>query len=100
MAEQFPSVGRIVHYRSRGSADGMFPQMCRAAIVTGLPGPREGNVGGHRVSLCVLNPEGMYFNPEIDEDQGVSNGGPVVYLGGTWHWAEWGASCCEDCLTH
>lgn len=29
-----PSVGRIVHYVSRGSADGFFKPQCRAAIIT------------------------------------------------------------------
>ncbi len=32
--EQIPTVGRMVHYMSRGSADGVFPPMPRAATIT------------------------------------------------------------------
>jgi hypothetical protein len=68
-----PSVGRIVHYVSRGSADGEYSPECRAAIMTGVSS--TGNV-----SLCVLNPEGMYFTHPLPQDEDQS--------GGTWHWPE------------
>lgn len=70
---QQPSVGRIVHYRSRGSADGVFKPECRAAIITEVHGIFD-------VSLAVLNPNGMYF------DQHVTNEGAEEYIPGAWHW--------------
>lgn len=72
MAE--PSVGRVVHYVARGSADGVFPPVCRAAIITDVG-------GGHHVSLAVLNPTGLFFDIEIAEDQSTKRPG-------TWHWPE------------
>lgn len=71
-----PSVGRIVHYRALGSADGKFPVgECRAAVVTAVLSEVEG-----KVSLCVLNPTGMYFNAEVLYSEEAK--------GGTWHWPE------------
>jgi hypothetical protein len=58
-----PTVGRIVHMTSRGSADGQFPPATRAAIITEvLP---AGNAGGPRVNLCVLNPTGLFFDLSV-----------------------------------
>jgi hypothetical protein len=68
-----PSVGRIVHYVSYGSVGGAYPSVCRAAVVTEVVNPDV-------VSLCVLNPEGMFFNKELTYDEG--------HTGGTWHWPE------------
>lgn len=71
-----PLIGRVVHYVSRGSADGRFPPACRAATVT--------EVDGTTVGLCVQNPTGLFFHP-------LSDGG-VSYAAnsqaGTWHWPE------------
>jgi hypothetical protein len=50
-----PSIGRIVHMTSRGSADGQFPPAPRAAVITAVHD--EG-----RVDLCVLNPTGLFFD--------------------------------------
>lgn len=91
---QKPTVGRIVHYVARGSADGAYPATCRAAIITG---PGEAPYGA---SLAVLNPEGMFFNPDVehshpaDTEGNVSPGYSVgqcpetgLYCaGGTWHY--------------
>lgn len=66
-----PSVSRIVHYTSYGTPGGEYPSVCRAAIVTEY-------IADGLVSLCVLNPEGMFFNREVREGTG----------GGTWHWPE------------
>lgn len=87
MAEQQPSVGRIVHYVSHGTPGGEYTSQCRAAIVTEVdpdPTPARETVG-----LAVLNPEGFFFNrhcphsePELDEHRH-----PGV-RGGTWHWPE------------
>jgi hypothetical protein len=73
-----PSVGRIVHYRSYGTPGGEYPSVCRAAIVT----EADSSEGVTDVGLCVLNPEGMFFNrdvPHAHADQPA---------GGTWHWPE------------
>lgn len=86
MSAQQPTVGRVVHYVSRGSADGRFPSVCRAAVVTEVPdllsgGPNTGPEGYVRAaSLCVLNPTGQFF------DQGVPHS--AENEGGTWHWPE------------
>lgn len=53
-----PSIGRVVHYRSRGSADGVFGAKCRAAVIT------EVDTDGF-VSLAVLNPTGLFFDPMV-----------------------------------
>lgn len=80
-----PSVGRIVHYVSRGSADGVYQPQCRAAIITEVDEYQpsaDGEFVGH-VDLCVLNPTGMFFN------RGVLAPPPDdVFKGGTWHWPE------------
>lgn len=64
-----PSVGRIVHYQSYGTPGGEFKSEPRAAVITGV-------VDDQTVHLCVLNPEGMFFNKNVK--QGNS--------GGQWNW--------------
>lgn len=54
-----PSVGRIVHYQSYGTPGGEYLPEPRAAIVTEVI--HEGTV-----SLCVLNPSGMFFNQRVE----------------------------------
>jgi len=73
---QQPFVGSIVHYVSYGTPGGEYPSVCRAAIITEVGG--EAAYG--RVSLAVLNPEGMFFNRDSSyaEDR----------RGGTWHWRD------------
>lgn len=73
-----PTVGRIVHYMSRGSLDGKFPSVPRAAIVTDVS--TEATIidrnGGHiafGVRLCVLNPEGIFFSDWLEEGTGPGN---------------------------
>ncbi|MDJ0464989.1 hypothetical protein [Streptomyces sp. H27-C3] len=70
-----PTVGRIVHYVSRGSADGRYPSTCRAAIVTA--------VEGEQAALAVFNPEGLHFTLS-DTPHALS----APLSGGTWHWPE------------
>lgn len=104
-----PSVGRVVHYVSRGSADGKFPATCRAAIVTDVAGKQPASAQV-LVSLAVLNPTGLFFDEDIRYDEGAGNPGasdcpnvpheegPHRYCacgwtephltGGTWHWPE------------
>lgn len=101
-----PIVGNTVHYVSRGSADGKFPSLCRAAIVTEIAEPEQPRL----ISLAVLNPSGLFFDQMITYDDGQGTPGdpqcpnnhealPFHYceacewtsprlVGGTWHWAE------------
>lgn len=85
-----PSVGRIVHYLSRGSADGALPPACRAAIITevceidvpvNLPREQLENIPVEPVSLAVLNPAGLFFDEFIEHDADATRPG-------TWHWPE------------
>lgn len=76
MSQDFKAnVGRIVHYRSRGSADGRFKPECRAAIITVVNSPLN-------VDLSVINPTGIFF------DQNVTNESVNEYIPGGWHWPE------------
>lgn len=102
MIEQTPSVGRIVHYQSRGSADGHFRPEPRAAIITEVQTSTEPGTDylGQRVeadthwseysnayvtddrvpeyvvsvSLCVLNPTGMFFDEHVDHSTSPAPG--------------------------
>lgn len=80
-----PSVGRIVHYVARGSADGVFPAVCRAAIVTEV---RDEDAPVKRVSLCVLNPGGVFFDQSVPYVDRGPIGEGAVPVGGSWHWPE------------
>lgn len=109
-----PSIGRVVHYVSHGSADGKYPVACRAAIVTEVDLGVPVSLGGERVGLAVLNPSGVFFRSLADggcryhdgaeqpgrggcPDAGM-HGNPMRYcpcgwheaalIGGTWHWPE------------
>jgi len=53
-----PSIGRIVHYRSYGTPGGEYLPEPRAAIITAIG-------DGDDVSLCVLNPTGLFFNEKV-----------------------------------
>ncbi len=70
-----PTVGRIVHYLSRGSADGAYAPACRAAVVT--------DVDDDGAALAVLNPTGAFFSPAVPEGT----------AGGTWHWPGHDGDC-------
>ncbi len=59
--DQKPSVGRIVHYQSYGTPGGEFPSAPRAAIIAAVDPAHD----GQRVDLCVLNPNGMFFNTGV-----------------------------------
>lgn len=80
-----PSVGRIVHYVSRGSADYVYPATCRAAVVTEVD-------GNDRPSLIILNPTGIHFHEKVEHNEpgsyGTIDDRPTLEPG-TWHWPEW-----------
>ena len=90
------TVGRVVHYVARGSADGKFLPVCRAALVSEVGDDPE------TVGLAVLNPTGVFFQPladggvPLDAGQEQAGGGTWVrcargdrvYRRGTWHWPE------------
>lgn len=82
---QTPSVGRDVHYVSYGTPGGEYPSVCRAAKITAVDTYQdgEGDGGLHigHVSLCVFNPEGLFFNKAVHQDE-------TDKRGGTWHWPE------------
>lgn len=72
-----PSVGRVVHYVSHGTPvrpDGTqaFEPKCRAAVIAEV-------VSGTDVTLCVLNPTGIFFHWAAYDPDGQ---------GGSWHWPE------------
>lgn len=81
-----PSVGRMVHYVSYGTPGGEYPSVCRAAVITAVDDYQQPAVNaeglhiGH-VSLCVLNPEGQFFNKSVRQSE-------AEHRGGTWHWPE------------
>lgn len=78
-----PSIGRIVHYVARGSADGKYPKTCRAAIVTEVT---EHPDVDQTAGLCVLNPSGQFFH-SLAEGGCAADFGEAP-AGGTWHWPE------------
>lgn len=81
MSKILPTVGRMVYYKSRGSADGVFPPVDRAAVVTDVrPAidysstlPIEGEC---ECRLAVLNPEGLFFSDWLTQGQNP----------GQWDW--------------
>lgn len=73
-----PTVGRIVHYVSYGTPGGEYTSQNRAAVVTAVHGE-------FCVDLCVLNPEGFFFNRSVTHGEKKPDG---TYEGGSWHWPE------------
>lgn len=76
-----PTVGRIVYYKARGSADGVFPKVDRAAIVTDVDLEHtfvrgDGGYMAVGVRLAVMNPEGLFFSDWLEQGQ----------EGGQWDW--------------
>lgn len=74
-----PSIGRVVHYVSLGSADGRYPAVCRAAVVTQVFGGPP-NEPPQFVHLCVINPEGFFFPHNVPYSDAKEPG--------SWHWPE------------
>lgn len=76
-----PSVGRVVHYVSYGTPGGEYPSVCRAAIITDAATTTGPGQPVAPISLCVLNPTGLFFNQAVGQDEDGK-------AGGTWHWPE------------
>lgn len=79
-----PTVNRWVHYTSAGSADGKFPSVCRAALVTEVVDKDGWGAEVGKVGLMVANPTGLHFRP-------ISDGGADYdpeNAPSTWHWPE------------
>lgn len=68
---QKPSVGRVVHYQAYGTPGGEFQSVPRAAIITEVTDDTT-------VSVCVLNPTGIFFNQGLKYD--------VEGKPGSWRW--------------
>jgi hypothetical protein len=58
-----PTIGRIVHYQAYGTPKGEYPSVPRAAVVTELARTESGELA---VSLCILNPTGMFFTRGVE----------------------------------
>lgn len=89
-----PSIGRIVHYVSFGTPGGEYKSTCRAAVITAVYPETPANVGDvDAVSLCVMNPEGLFLKQVVrhhagDPDHVDATSDKPTYRGGTWHWPE------------
>lgn len=85
MAEQVPSVGRVVHYVAYGTPNGEYLPEHRAAIITEVyanPTQQDPDHLSTDVGLCVLNPTGQFFNRRVPLDI-------TGKAGGSWHWPEY-----------
>lgn len=77
-----PTVGRIVHYTSLGSADGMYPPEQQAAVITkaasrhATPGSIEED--DYIVSLKIFYETGMFDMRDVPYSK--------VYERGHWTW--------------
>lgn len=78
MGKITPTVGRMVYYKTRGSADGVYPPTNFAAIITAvhLVEDKEHTDIGDTVDLVCFGPQGMRF------ELGVENGENA----GQWDW--------------
>ncbi len=82
-----PRIARPVHYRSRGSADGVFAPECRAALITKGPTPIMPGDDGYRVDLAVLK-EGVWFDMAVPYNEDMEPG--------TWHYVDHDDDMPED----
>ena len=69
-------LGATVHYVARGSADGVYPPVDRAAVISAINVVSENPM---TIDAVVLNPTGLFFNQGIAYDRDRAPG--------TWHWA-------------
>ena len=64
MSDIKPTVGRMVYYKSRGSADGVFPSVDRAAVISEI-----NEHDSSEVRLVVFSPEGLFFTQLLKQGQ-------------------------------
>lgn len=76
-------IGRMVHYVAYGSPGGEHVAgVHRAAIITRLDSYGIGEFMDHpTVSVCILNPTGIYFATEVPFND-------TEMPSGSWHWPE------------
>lgn len=65
-----PFLTEAVHYRARGSLDGKYPPVCRAAMITEVQ-------GGTTAGIVVFNPTGFFLHPSLEHDEDRAPG--------SWH---------------
>lgn len=70
--EPLPTIGRIVHYVSRGSLDGKYPPQHVPLIVVA--------VDGATVYGWTMNNRGQRYEEAVPHDESKAPG--------TWHWPE------------
>lgn len=74
MGNILPTVGRMVYYKTRGSADGVFPPTNFAAIITEVTSDVDGIV-----SLVTFGPSGLRFEQQVSQAQSFDEVG-------VWDW--------------
>lgn len=57
---------------ARGSADGQYPPVCRAAKITEVH-------AANTAAVFVMNPTGVFLHPSLEHNEDREPG--------TWHWA-------------
>jgi hypothetical protein len=82
-ADNAPTLGAQVHYRSYGTPGGEYAPECRAAMITAVDVGHDVSpdavqtLGADPVALTVFNPDGTFLKNPIYHDENQS--------GGTWH---------------
>jgi hypothetical protein len=78
-----PSIGRIVHYVAYGTPGGEYRAGAhRAAVITDVSFSGSSNEPTTaQVSLCILNPTGMFYTQNVPHDE-------TGMTPGSWHWPE------------
>ena len=66
----------MVYYKSYGTPNGEYPSVDRAAVITAVHREDKETPAITSVDLCVMNPEGMFFNKKVKQGQN----------GGQWGW--------------
>lgn len=63
-----PVVGSTVYYLAYGTPGGEYPAGVRRAAIVTATDPWDDKE--HRLSLCILNPIGMFFNQSVPYGEG------------------------------
>lgn len=74
-----PELNFPAFYVARGSADGVYPPVNRAAFITATTKEEPSRLDSPwHVELFVMNPDGIFFNHNVPYDPKKA--------GGTWHY--------------